>query len=156
MRAAGSCTPQTILASAGLGGVQPNGPSRAPAISADGRYVAFASDATNLVAHDDNGVTDIFLRDTCLGASSGCLPTTTRVSVGPAELEANGASSSPSISADGRYVAFNSVATNLTLNAAVPSSANSVTTFLRDTCLSVAGQCTSSTSRQATSTAPTR
>jgi hypothetical protein len=110
IRAAGSCTPQTILVSAGLGGALPNGPSGAPAISADGRFVAFASDATNLVAHDDNRVTDIFLRDTCLGAASGCLPTTTRVSVGPAELEANGASSSPSISADGRYVAFNSLA----------------------------------------------
>lgn len=153
-RAAGSCTPQTILVSAGLGGAQPNGASRAPAISADGRFVAFASDATNLVPHDDNRVTDIFLRDTCLGVSSGCLPTTIRISLGFAELEANGASSSPSISADGRYVAFNSVATNLTLDAAVAPGANSVTTFLRDTCLGVAGPCTPSSTLQATSTAP--
>lgn len=154
IRAVEACTPQTILVSAGLGGAQPNGPSRAPAISADGRFVAFASDATNLVPHDDNRVTDIFLRDTCLGVSSGCVPATTRISLGSAELEANGASSSPSISADGRYIAFNSVATNLTLDAAAAPGVNSVTTFLRDTCLGVAGPCTPSTTLQATSVAP--
>ena len=154
--ASGSCTPETILVSAGLDGAQPNGPSGAPAISADGRFVAFASEATNLVADDANRVADIFLRDTCLGASSGCLPTTTRISVGPAELEANGASSAPSISADGRFVAFNSTATNLTLDPPAALSSASVTTFVRDTCFGVVGQCTPSTTRQATSSATTQ
>lgn len=77
-----------------------------PSINADGRFVAFHSGATSLVANDDNGVPDIFVRDRILG-------TTTRVSVDSVAVQANGASSSPSISADGRYVAFQSDASNL-------------------------------------------
>jgi Tol biopolymer transport system component len=82
-----------------------------PAISADGRYVAFQSNATNLVTGDTNRVTDIFLRDRKRGL-------TVRVSVGPRGRQArdprsrNG-SVEPSISADGRFVAFVSTAANL-------------------------------------------
>ena len=152
----GSCTPKTILVSAGLDGEEANGPSQAPAISADGRFVAFASDASNLVANDGNRATDIFLRDTCIGAPSGCIPTTTRVSVGPAELEANGASSTPSVSADGRFVAFNSAATNLTLDSPPISSGGPATAFLRDTCIGATGPCTPTTTRQAASSASTQ
>ena len=75
-------------------------------ISADGRFVAFASNATNLVTGDTNGVTDIFLRDRLSGV-------TERISVSDAEAQGNGTSSSPSLSGDGRYVAFVSDATNL-------------------------------------------
>ncbi|MBP2235259.1 Tol biopolymer transport system component [Sinorhizobium kostiense] len=77
-----------------------------PSISADGRYVAFSSEASNLVAGDTNGVSDIFVRDLHLG-------TTTRVSVGSVGGQANGGSFEASISADGRYVAFSSDASNL-------------------------------------------
>jgi Tol biopolymer transport system component len=85
-----------------------------PAISADGRYVAFASNAPNLVSGDTNRVTDIFVRDRKRGR-------TVRVSVGPRGRQArdtrsrNG-STLPSISADGRFVAFVSSATNLVSN----------------------------------------
>ncbi len=68
-----------------------------PSISADGRYVAFASDATNLVNQDRNNAADVFVRDRVAG-------TTTRVSVSSTGAEASG--SQPSISADGRFVAF--------------------------------------------------
>ena len=90
-------------------GTQGNGGSYYPSISADGRYVAFESDATNLVASDTNGTTDIFVRDRQAG-------TTRRVSISSAELQGNGGSYYPSISADGRYVAFDSDATNLVAN----------------------------------------
>ena len=88
-------------------GVQGNSDCYAPvAISSDGRYVTFASDATNLVTGDTNNATDVFLRDRQNG-------TTVRVSLGAGGLQANGGSDSPTISADGRYVAFMSDATNL-------------------------------------------
>ena len=89
-------------------GAQANGASRFPTISADCRYVAFQSDASNLVPGDTNGVSDVFVRDLVAG-------TTRRVSVGPGGVESNGASTYPVISGDGRYVAFDSVATNLVI-----------------------------------------
>jgi Tol biopolymer transport system component len=75
-------------------------------ISADGRYVAFASDASNLVDGDMNGQTDVFVRNLAAG-------TTTRVSVSSSGAEGNATSGTPAISADGRYVAFASLASNL-------------------------------------------
>ena len=81
-------------------------------ISADGRYVAFSSEATNMVAGDTNETEDIFIHDRQTGA-------TTRVSVpnlgdqGTLGSESDQDSSRPSISADGRYGAFQSRATNL-------------------------------------------
>ena len=81
-----------------------------PAISADGRFVAFSSRATNLVPGDTNGWEDVFVRDRWTG-------TTERVSVNSAGTEGNGSSGNPSISADGRFVAFESYATNLVAEA---------------------------------------
>jgi Tol biopolymer transport system component len=78
-------------------------------MSAEGRFVAFASDASNLVAGDDNGVGDVFVRDRLTG-------TTERVSVGPNGTQANAVSLEPAISADGRFVAFVSPATNLVVD----------------------------------------
>ncbi len=75
-------------------------------ISADGRYVAFASNSTDLVSGDTNGVVDIFVRDRQAG-------TTSRVSVSSGGVQGNGAASYAAISSDGRYVAFNSCADNL-------------------------------------------
>jgi Tol biopolymer transport system component len=99
-------TGKTRRVSVSSTGAEANGASLASAISANGRYVAFVSDATNLVAGDTNGVSDIFVRDRSAG-------TTRRVSVSSASLQANGASSTPSISADGDHIVFESIATNL-------------------------------------------
>ncbi|MEJ7764250.1 MAG: AHH domain-containing protein [Acidimicrobiales bacterium] len=82
------------------------GGSFEPAISRDGRYVAFASLASNLVGGDNNGESDIFVRDRVAG-------TTRRVSVGLGGAEANGGSARPSISSDGRYISFYSSASNV-------------------------------------------
>ncbi len=87
-------------------GAEANGPSGYSVISADGRYVAFMSDATNLVPGDTNGRADVFVRDRMAGE-------TQRVSVSSAGVEADGRSDENSISADGRYVAFGSRASNL-------------------------------------------
>jgi Tol biopolymer transport system component len=78
----------------------------APSISADGRFVAFHSQATTLVPGDTNSASDVFVRDRLLG-------TTERVSVGKNGAQGDEGSYSPSISADGRFVAFNSLASNL-------------------------------------------
>jgi Tol biopolymer transport system component len=85
--------------------------SNEPAISAHGRYVAFYSDASNLVAHDTNNLPDVFVRDLRTGR-------TTRVSVSSRGRQAAGdrsgnGSNAPSISANGRFVAFHSAASNL-------------------------------------------
>jgi Tol biopolymer transport system component len=77
----------------------------APSISADGRYVAFQSSASNLVPGDANGFADVFVHDRQTG-------TTERVSVSSAGAEGNQFSGYPAISADGRYVAFASRASN--------------------------------------------
>jgi Tol biopolymer transport system component len=100
-------TGTTTLVSVSSGGVQGDGDSVAPSISTDGRFVAFSSDATNLVANDTNGLADIFVHDRQTGQ-------TTRVSVDSSGTQATGgASSVPSISSDGRFIAFESLATNL-------------------------------------------
>src|SRR5581483_6314942 len=85
---------------------QGNGESREPEVSADGRYVVFVSDATNLVLNDTNGATDIFVHDRVLH-------TTTRVTQTSAG-QANGISQLPRMSPDGRFIGFVSAATNLT------------------------------------------
>jgi Tol biopolymer transport system component len=90
-------------------GSQANDDSDRPDISADGRYVAFASDATELVSGDDNEARDIFVHDRQTGI-------TERVSIQSDGGEANFDSDGPSISDDGRYVAFYSFATNLRSN----------------------------------------
>ncbi len=104
--AAGAGPGSTTRVSTATDGSQGNGSSFVPAISADGRYVAFYSDASNLVAGDTNGARDVFVRDLQTGE-------TTRVSVSSSGAEANGDSFAPALSADGRYVAFSSAGTNL-------------------------------------------
>src|SRR3990172_1303797 len=106
------CTPSTIRVSRSSAGAQANSYNLSPAISADGRFVAFESEATNLVIGDTNERRDVFLRDTCAGASPGCTPGTTRVSVASSGAQSNEGSGQSSISADGRYVVFQSGATN--------------------------------------------
>ncbi|MFN8547631.1 MAG: calcium-binding protein [Candidatus Eisenbacteria bacterium] len=99
-------TGMTSLVSVDSNGVQENSYADAPSISADGRYVAFASDGDNLVGGDTNQRKDIFVHDLQTGA-------TTLVSVDSNNVQGNSHSQDPSISADGRYVAFYSDADNL-------------------------------------------
>src|SRR4028119_1826408 len=98
-------TNTTTRVSVDSAGNQANSSSFAPSISADGRFVAFYSEATNLVLGDTNNTYDIFVRDTLTN-------TTTRVSLDSAGNQGNGFSYSPSISADGRFVAFESTTSN--------------------------------------------
>ncbi len=147
--AATSCAPQIVSISVGWNGADPNGPSSSPSVTTDGRFVVFASEANNLVKGDSNGWSDIFLRDTCIGAPSACVPATVRLSIGADGIEADGASFAPAISPDGRFVAFNSWATNLVraeFPNALPRSSNPPL-FLRDTCFGAPAGCFATTSR---------
>jgi len=91
----------------------------AVAVSTDGRFVAFGSIATNLTPDDTFPACsweDIFVRDTCFGITSGCFPSTVRVSVANKPnpgISANAISVGNAMSADGHYVVFISSATNL-------------------------------------------
>src|SRR6476620_6147438 len=89
----------TARVSVDSAGIQGIADSQLPSISADGRFVAFSSDAFNLASGDTNTFRDVFVRDTLTG-------TTTRVSVSSGAVQGNWISDWPSISADGRYVAF--------------------------------------------------
>jgi hypothetical protein len=103
-----------------------------PAVTADGRYVAYSA--------SENGHTQIFVRDTCEGVAGGCKSQTTLLSAAPDGSAANDDSNSPSISANGRYVAFSSAATNLVENGPAGHQI-----YLRDTCSGAEGSCSPST-----------
>jgi hypothetical protein len=105
-----------------------------PALSADGRYVAYtAGDGTH---------SQIYLRDTCEGAPVDCVAQTSLLSLGADGSSGNDDSHSPSMSADGRYVAFASAATNLL---AATSAANGRQIYLRDTCAGAPAGCVPAT-----------
>ena len=102
----GGTTERVSVSSTGTEGDAGSGYYGQFAISADNRFVAFTSYASNLVAGDTNGVSDVFVRDRALG-------TTERVSISTSGAEGNLASQGASISADGRFVGFSSDASNL-------------------------------------------
>jgi Tol biopolymer transport system component len=106
-----------------LASVTPSGFSTfsAQPISQTGRYLAFASDADNVVAGDTNQYPDVFVRDLWTGSN-------TLVSVGLNGAGANGISFNPAINSGGRYVTFSSAATNLIAG----DTNNSVDVFVRD------------------------
>lgn len=118
--AAAPITTRVSVSSGGQQGNAESGEFYRPAVSSTGRYVAFASSATNLVAGDTNGERDVFVRDRQTGA-------TTRVSVGAAGVQANSRSFEPAISSTGRFVVFASFAPNL-----VPGDTSNLDVFLRD------------------------
>ncbi len=99
----------------GYDGSEPNGISEDAVISANGRFVAFTSAASNLVPNDNNGYTDVFVYDRTT-------KTIERVSIASDGTEANGYSDSPSISNDGQLVVFASVASNLVPGGTTPKS----------------------------------
>lgn len=114
-------TGSTTRVSVASDGTEANGFSVFPSISADGRYVAFYSRATNFIPDDTNGGFDVFIHDMLTGS-------TTRVSVASDGTEGNAGSTDPSITADGRYVAFRSGASNL-----IPDDTNGTSdTFVHD------------------------
>jgi len=113
--------PHTLRVSQSTEGGEPSLDSAMATVSANGRYIAFASDASDIVVGDGNAATDVFVRDLMTGV-------TERVSVSSAGAEGNAASYSPDVSADGRYIVFASDATNL-----VSGDSNGATdVFLRD------------------------
>jgi flagellin-like hook-associated protein FlgL len=98
-----------------------NGDSSNPVMSANGRYVTYQSAASNLVAGDTNTRTDIFVTDILMG-------TTERVSITSSAQESNGNASNAAISADGRYVVFQTPGNNLVSN----DTNGNVDVFMRD------------------------
>ena len=136
------CQLRTSLLSVASDGEPASGDSRTPSMSAYGRYVAFSSDAANLVENGPAG-RQIYMRDTCVGAGQSCKPSTQIIST-----DSNGALSGaesilPSVSASGRFVAFLAVTPS---HAAYPSSSAAKSSasgtnsgfrqvFVRDTCI---------------------
>ena len=109
-----------------------------PAVSADGRYVAYAA--------SQGEHSQVFVRDTCEGADSGCQSHTALLSAASDGTGGNGDSRSPSMSADGRFIAFSSAATNLASDStSSPSSTTGRQIYLRDTCFGAKTQCSPST-----------
>ena len=111
----------TERVSVGVDGRPSNGYSWQPSVSADGRYVAFYSTASNLVPDDRGGRSDVFVRDRQTRQ-------TLRASVAADGTAANGYSVQPTLSGNGRYVAFVSAASNL-----VPGDTNRlIDVFVKD------------------------
>jgi hypothetical protein len=132
-----SCQPVVTLVSSNDGTTPANAASGESSITSDGRYVAFASAASNLVSSATGNAQQIFLRDTCGVVSTGCTTSTTLISVAEDNISPADAlcenptiSSSATSAGDGQFVAFASLATNL-----VPSTTNGFeNVFVRDTC----------------------
>jgi hypothetical protein len=141
------CQPQTSLLSASNDGTQGNADSNTPSVSTDGRFVAFSSAATNLVANAPAG-RQIYLRDTCAGATTQCTPQTSLISTDESGLLSSNDNLLPSISSSGRFVAYLSV-TPSKYPAKSAGNANSGyrQIFVRDTCFGATTACTPTTTR---------
>ena len=135
----GGCTPATYLASVSPdGSAAGNGASSRPAIANSGLFVAFVSTATNLVpGSNPSGLSEIFERSTCVttigSASNTCAPVTSLISTPDGVTPADNASAQPTVSQDGRLIAFASTAQNL-----IPGVGPTQEIYLRDTCTGVA------------------
>jgi len=151
--AATACQSHTTLLSAAADGTAASDDSHPPSMSADGRYVAFSSAATNLLENAPPG-RQVYLLDTCAGAGDSCTPTTHLIST-----DANGAlvgteSTLPSVSASGRFVAFLAItpshsASQASVQSKIPTSGTDSgyrQVFVRDTCMGTAN-CTPKTTR---------
>jgi hypothetical protein len=107
-----TCTASTSLISTPDGVTPADGASAESSISSTGQFIAFASTATNLEA--GGGPTQqIYLRDTCLGITTTCTPSTTLISSTNSGIPGNGTSEFPSISSTGQFIAFASFSSNL-------------------------------------------
>jgi WD40-like Beta Propeller Repeat len=152
-----SCQSRTILASSALDGTAANDDSHSPSMSSDGRYVAFSSAASNLVAESAASTgtgRQVYLRDTCFGISGSCTPSTQLVSTDPNGTLLGTEGILPSLSASGRYVAFLAVTNSQSAQASATASKSTTgasnsgyrQVFIRDTCLGAAN-CTPKTTR---------
>ena len=137
---------QLVRASVSETGLEANGASSQASLSANGRYVVFTSAASNLVAGDTNGVTDIFVKDLQTGAIK-------MVSAKSDGTIGNGASRSPDISADGRFATYVSAATNLG-SLEFPTSATIYRTDLVSGAVAVVSETQAGISANAISQAP--
>ena len=126
-----SLTPQTFTITGGAAAAAVA--EETPALSQDGRYVAFSA--------QENETTQIMLRDTCLGVQTGCTASTKLISVAADNTPGNADSHTPVISSDGRYIAFSSAATNLLEGAPAGRQV-----YLRDTCAGASTTCKAATS----------
>ena len=129
--AAGSTCPAAAKAPANAA-LQAAVSEETPAVSLDGRYVAYTAVSGEHA--------QVFLRDTCEGAATGCQAQTSLLSVASDGSAAAGDSHTPSMSSDGRYIAFSSDSSNLVENA--PSGRQ---VYLRDTCIRADASCKAST-----------
>lgn len=142
------CTPQTILISQSTDGVMGNEGSAPQSVNTDGRFLAFQSFSTNLIPNDTEIWSDIFLRDTCIGAPTGCEPATTIESLGLNGAYGNAGLDGtvvPSISSDGRYIAFASDSTNMATGMTNNACGYNGNVLVRDTCSGATAACTPST-----------
>jgi hypothetical protein len=148
-----ACQARTLLVSAASDGTAGNDDSQSPSMSADGRYVAFSSAATNLLGEAPAG-RQVYLRDTCLGAAeSSCSPLTQLISTDPQGALVGTEAILPSVSASGRFVAFVAVTPSHTSSKSSTSTSGASATnsglrqvFVRDTCLATSN-CTPKTTR---------
>jgi hypothetical protein len=144
-----ACQARTLLVSSAADGSAGNDDSRSPSMSADGRYIAFSSAATNLLAEAPPG-RQVYLRDTCLGAADSCTPSTQLISTDPQGALVGTEAILPSVSASGRFVAFVAVTpskSNSKLAGSGPAANSGFRqVFVRDTCLATSN-CTPKTTR---------
>jgi len=159
-----SCQQRTILISSALDGTAATDDSHSPSMSSDGRYVAFSSVATNLVAETGTNAApgtgrQVYLRDTCFGVSGSCTPSTQLISADPNGTLVGLEGILPSLSASGRFVAFLAVTPSpaspspaaqatapTNRSAAIANNSGYRQVFVRDTCLGAAN-CTPKTTR---------
>ncbi len=144
-----ACVPKTTLSNIGIAGDVPNGPSESPSIDSSGTHVAYSSTATNLVSYATvpGGVSQVYWQPTCTtgttsgtstSTATGCTTSTTNGTAAIVSVAAdgvtpgNGNSYDPVISADGQYVAFVSLATNLVSNPGIDGITPQV--YIRNTC----------------------
>jgi TolB protein len=111
-----------------MDGTEGNDDSQSPSMSAGGRYIAFSSAATNLLAEEPPG-RQVYLRDTCLSAQAPCSPSTQLVSTDPQGALVGTEAILPSVSASGRFVTFVAVTPSHVTNSGFRQ------VFVRDTCL---------------------
>jgi hypothetical protein len=144
--ASSDCRAHTTLLSAAPDGTAGNADSNTPSMSTDGRFVAFSSAATNLLAATPAG-RQIFLRDTCWGATTACTPGTTLASADESGALSGNDNLLPSVSASGRFVAFLSVTASKYGSKSGSPNSGYRQILVRDTCFGAAGACTPKTTR---------